>query len=50
MFEEKKENHISYDIFKNGVNLPSFHELKKIDIERIVVIIVDMINLKKGFK
>lgn len=39
MFDEKKENQISYNIFERGVNLPSYHELKIVDIHTVLNII-----------
>lgn len=27
MFEEKKENIVSYDVFERGINLPSYHDI-----------------------
>lgn len=35
MFESIKENHIAYEIFSKGINLPSHGELVKEDIENI---------------
>lgn len=39
MFEEKKENVVSYDIFERSVNLPSYHEITDEDIKRVVEVI-----------
>jgi perosamine synthetase len=39
MFQEKKENSISYDIFERGVNLPSYHDLHNYEIQSIANII-----------
>ncbi len=39
MFEEKKENIVSYDIFERGINLPSYHEIELKQIEKIIIII-----------
>jgi perosamine synthetase len=41
MFKEKKENVISYDIFKRGINLPSYHEIVNQDMARVVEIILN---------
>ena len=41
MFEEKKENAISYDVFKRGINLPSYHEIINQDMARVVEIILN---------
>lgn len=39
MFEEKRENSISYDIFERGINLPSYHDLHNYEIQSIADII-----------
>lgn len=44
MFEEKKENTVAYDIYTRGVNLPSYHDITKIDVQRISKIITEYIN------
>lgn len=36
MFEQKKDNEVSYDIYERAVNLPSHHELTISDVERVV--------------
>jgi perosamine synthetase len=36
MFEEKTENRVSYDLHRRGINLPSYHELEEIEIDRVV--------------
>ena len=41
MFEERKENVISYDIFERGINLPSYHEITDQDIITVVGIILN---------
>ena len=35
MFETKPDNLVSYGMFERGINLPSFHDMKKGDIEYI---------------
>ena len=35
MFNTDRENIVSYDIYKRGVNLPSYHELTKQDVEYV---------------
>lgn len=35
MFNEKKENKLSYDIFERGVNLPSYDAIEQSDINKI---------------
>lgn len=39
MFEEKKENVVSYDIFERGVNLPSYHEINLLNIKKVISIV-----------
>jgi perosamine synthetase len=46
MFEEKKENEVSYDIFERAVNLPSYHEIMKEEITYIVEMMKSMKELK----
>lgn len=36
MFEEKRENKVSYDIYERAVNLPSHHELKFLQVQQVV--------------
>jgi perosamine synthetase len=36
MFEDKPGNIVSYDIYARGINLPSYHDLKKSDAEYVV--------------
>ncbi len=44
LFKKKRINHVSYDIYSRGVNLPSYHDLSKKDVTRIVNAIKDFIN------
>lgn len=39
MFEDKPENRVSYSLYSRAVNLPSYHDLTKNEVERIVAII-----------
>lgn len=39
MFIEKKGNKVSYEIYSRAINLPSYHDLSKKDIDRICTII-----------
>ncbi len=39
MFEEKRENAVSYDIFERAANLPSYHDISDKDIDRVVEIV-----------
>jgi perosamine synthetase len=36
MFEDKPGNIVSYDIYERGINLPSYHDLKKSDAEYVI--------------
>ena len=40
MFDEKKENQISYNIFERGINLPSYHDMKIDNIKTIFKLII----------
>lgn len=44
MFEEKRENDVSYDIFERAINLPSYHEIEPLDIERVIHCIKEVIQ------
>lgn len=46
MFEQKRENVVSYNIFERGVNLPSYHEITKEEITYIVEMIKSIEELK----
>jgi perosamine synthetase len=35
VFESKPENNIAYDIYPRGVNLPSYHDLRREDVEYV---------------
>jgi perosamine synthetase len=35
MFEERKENVVSYNIYERAINLPSYHELEFPQVERV---------------
>jgi perosamine synthetase len=39
MFEEKRENKISYDIYERAINLPSFHDITFEEVESVVNVI-----------
>lgn len=41
MFEEKRENTVSYGLYDRAVNLPSYHDLSDADIDRVVTVISD---------
>lgn len=41
MFEEKKENQVSYGIFERAINLPSYHEMANEDIKTVCDILME---------
>ncbi len=43
MFEEKRENKVSYDIFERGINLPSFHDITQEEVEFVCGLIKNFI-------
>ena len=43
MFEEKRDNKVSYDIYARAINLPTYHDIKSIDIERVSKIIKNVL-------
>jgi perosamine synthetase len=45
MFEEKKGNVISYDLFERGINLPSYQDLEKSDASKIIGLLKEFINI-----
>lgn len=44
MFEERKENVVSYDIFERGINLPSYHDINSNSIKYVIDIIKESLN------
>lgn len=44
MFEEKKENIVSYDIFNRAINLPSYHDMS---VDNIQIVINNIISIIK---
>jgi perosamine synthetase len=46
MFEEKKSNEISYDIYNRGINLPSYHDITIEEVKLICELIKGFINLE----
>ena len=46
MFEDKKENIVSYTIFERAINLPSYHEITREEIKYIVEIMNSSKELK----
>jgi len=39
MFENKKQNVVSYDIYKRAINLPSYHDLDDKNIIRVIKVV-----------
>ena len=39
MFEAQPENSVAYDLHKRGCNLPSYHDMQDVDIERVCAVI-----------
>ena len=44
MFEDKKENIVSYDLFERGINLPSFHDLSEEEAKFVSELIIKFIS------
>jgi len=44
MFEEKRENKVSYGLFNRAVNLPTYHDLTDAQIDRVVSVVRDSMN------
>jgi perosamine synthetase len=44
MFEKRFDNNVSYGIYSNGINLPTYHDIKTEDIERVTQIIVSFLE------
>lgn len=42
MFNENKENSISYDVASRSINLPSFHDISEEEMKRVVEIILEI--------
>ena len=47
MFQEEKENAVSYDIYYRGINLPSFPDLKKGEVDYIIECVTGYIDAKR---
>jgi perosamine synthetase len=48
MFEEKQKNSISYDIYNRAINLPSYHDLNKLEQRRVVETILNFVANSRG--
>lgn len=44
MFDDKKENIVSYDLFERGINLPSFHDMTEEEAKFVSELIVKFIS------
>jgi len=44
MFEDKPTNVVSYTLYKRAINLPSYHDLKESEMDRIIKIICSCIS------
>lgn len=44
MFEEKRENKVSYGLFNRAVNLPTYHDLTDAQIDQVVSVVRDFMN------
>ena len=44
MFEKKKENTISYDIYERGINLPSYHDMTKENVQKVSKVIFEYLK------
>ena len=44
MFEEKRQNVVSYDIYKRGVNLPSYHDISFEEVKKVCNIVIKFIE------
>jgi perosamine synthetase len=48
MFDERRDNVVSYDIAPRAINLPSYHDLGEQDVARVVRVVRDCIEGKPG--
>jgi len=39
MFKDKPENEVSYSLYERAINLPSYHDLREDEIDRVCEII-----------
>jgi perosamine synthetase len=46
MFNEKRENVISYSTYERGINLPSYHDLNDKQMDRIIDLVIKNITYK----
>jgi perosamine synthetase len=45
MFETNTENHISYEIYSRGINLPSYHDMIYDDAQKVASLLISLINI-----
>lgn len=48
MFEAKPENRVSYGLFNRALNLPSYHDIKESELDRVIRCICDWFNARIG--
>jgi len=44
MFQERRNNIISYDIYERSINLPSYHDMSDDDITRVINAVFEIIR------
>lgn len=48
MFESRPENSTAWSIPRRSINLPSYHDMSNLDLDRIIDVIRNMVNHKTG--
>ena len=48
MFEERRENLVSYSLYKRAINLPSYFDLTEEEIEKVADVIRSALHYKGG--
>lgn len=48
MFEEQKQNRLAWDIPRRAINLPSFHDMRWAEQERVVAVVANMLARNRG--
>ncbi|HEX4936678.1 MAG TPA: DegT/DnrJ/EryC1/StrS family aminotransferase, partial [Gemmatimonadaceae bacterium] len=39
MFEEQRDNRVSYSLYARAVNLPSYHDLREEEMDRVIALV-----------
>jgi perosamine synthetase len=39
MFEEERENKVSYGLFNRAINLPTYHDLNELEMDRVIAVV-----------